>query len=192
MERIKKYSQVLGLKKPVNAAELKRLYRVRAKYLHPDVNSNLASHDQFVLLQEAYEFYKRSLDVINKGGEITSPFGRKKYPIRYSRETWKVGERQAARRRAADRARMRHERFKELGYFRLLDRLFFAFEIVRFILAILLLFYLPVFLYNQEGLNGLLTVFLVQVATYRLWSSALKRFILPQSRFRNSAQPDHA
>ena len=178
MDRIKKYNAVLGLKESVNVAELKRLYRMRAKVLHPDRNSDPSSHEQFVLLNEAYEFYMQVLiDAEEKKKEKF--FKSKKYPERYYNESWNVEKRMAARRNAAKKARMKYEQFEKRGYYNTLNKLFYAMDVVRFILALVLIFCLPVFLFIQDQFRGLIVALTVQALTYRLWSRAIKRFIKP-------------
>ena len=60
--RIERYNEILGIDKRIDLEELKRIYRIKAKQLHPDRNTTPDSHDQFVLLHEAYEFYNKLLN----------------------------------------------------------------------------------------------------------------------------------
>jgi len=178
MKSVKKYNEVLGLKGSVNAAELKKLYRDKAKRLHPDRNSNPASHEQFVLLGEAYAYYRKILLQVAKN-QKDNVFNSKKYPDHYFREKWNVEKRMAARRKAADRTKMKYKHFEEMGYFKKLDKLFFAFDVLRFFLALIILFGLPVFLFFQEQFTGLIMALIVQLFTYKLWTRPIKRFLFP-------------
>ena len=176
MHRIEKYQQILGLTESVNEAELRKIYRERAKELHPDINKHPESHDQFLLLNEAYEFYHQLL--IQLGGLKKEHFLKsKKYPEHYYTEKWNIEKRMAARRQASKRAKMKYEQFEKMGYHKTLDKMFFFFDVLRFIMALVLLIGLPIFLFVQEQISGLIIALFVQLITYRLWSRALRRFI---------------
>jgi len=176
LDRIKKYNDILGITASVNISELKKIYRERAKELHPDRNISSNTHDDFILLGEAFEFYKQLLEQADEN-KRDKFFSSKKYPERYYKEKWNVEKRMAARKKAAEQAKMKIERFEKLGYFKLLDKFFFVFDILRFLLALVLLFVLPVFLFFQDQFAGLIIALIIQAITYRLWSAALKRFI---------------
>lgn len=177
MERIKRYNEVLGLKNPVNADELKKLYRSKAKSIHPDLNLKPNSHDEFLLLNEAYEFYSHLLEEIRTKNKTAEQFNSKKYPGSYYRDGWKAEVRAAGRKRAAERKRMKYRQFEQKGYFRSIEKMFFLMDVMRFVAAWVLLLLLPVFLFFQMQFIGLLIAFTVQFVTYRLWYSAIKRFI---------------
>ena len=54
--------------------------------------------------------------------------------------------------------------------------MFYAMDVVRFLLAIVFLIALPVFLFLQEQMRGLIVALIIQLVTYNLWSRAIKRF----------------
>lgn len=174
MERLKKYNEVLGLTGSVNADELKQLYRQRAKELHPDRNKAADSHDRFILLIEAYEFYSALLGKLNETDKA-SVFNSKKYPEHYYKEKWNVEKRMAAREKAAKQARMKYEEYKRRGYDKKLDFLFYVFDIIMFIQAMAVLIVLPVFMFYVDQFRGLIIALVVQFITYRLWSRPIKK-----------------
>lgn len=176
MNRIARYNDVLGIKENLNAEELRQLYRKRAKELHPDRNSDPGSHDRFILLGEAYEFYSNMLKKLNEHNK-SSIFKSKKYPQHYYKEKWNVEKRMAARNRAAKRAKMKYEHYAKMGYAHRLDKLFYAIEIIKFIQAILLLTVLPAFLFQQDQFRGLGVAIFVILITNKLWYPSLKRFL---------------
>ena len=175
--KINQYSKILGIEGKVSSVELKRLYRIKAKALHPDKNPNLKSHEQFVLLHEAYEFYKRFLKTETDNKSASQPFKSKKYPKHYHTEYWNYAERMEARRKAQRRAKMRYEDFERRGYPQLLDKLFQVFDVARLIIAVALIVVLPVFLYNQEGLKGIIMAVLVQIITLPIWSKSILQYL---------------
>ena len=174
--RIDRYNAVLGIKGGVTSEELKALYRDRAKRLHPDRNPHPTSHEQFVLLHEAYEFYKELLEA-ETDNDSAKVFNSKKYPNHYYTEKWNVERRQEARRKASEKAKMKYRDFENKGYFKRLDKMYLALDVMRFILALVILMVLPVLSYLQEGFKGLIVLLFIQFITYPLWSRAIKRFI---------------
>ena len=178
MNRIEKYNEVLGLTRSVNAEELKKLYRDRAKTLHPDRNSNPSSQEQFVLLVEAYEFYRQMLLQVEEK-QRSDVFKSNKYPNHYYKEKWNTEKRMEARRKAAERAKMKYKHFEKMGYYKKLDKLFLAFDVLRFFLALIILFCLPVFMFFQDQFRGLIIALFLQLITYKLWSRPIKRFLSP-------------
>lgn len=180
MNRIAQYNDVLEIKENLNAEELRQLYRKRAKELHPDRNSDPASHDRFILLGEAYEFYSAMLKKLNDQNK-SSTFKSKKFPEHYYKEKWNVEKRMAARSRAAKKAKMKYEHYEKMGYAHRLEKFFYAFEIIKFIQALLLLTLLPAFLFQQDQFRGLSVAIFVISITYKLWYPSITRF-LPRSK----------
>lgn len=174
--RIHLYNKALGIKDGVSSEQLKTIYRERAKLLHPDRNPDVNSHDQFVLLHEAYEFYKQLLakDSPNDPDKV---FNSKKYPDHYYAETWNSQKRKDARRRASQRAKMKYKQFEEKGYFKRLDMMYFMLDVLRFLFALVLLIVLPIVSFLQEGVKGIIAILFIQFITYPLWVKAIKRFI---------------
>lgn len=176
VDRITKYNKVLGLKGSVNADELRQLYRDRAKQLHPDRNSDPSSHEQFILLGEAYEFYRQLLHQLTEE-KRDHFFKSKKYPEHYYKEKWNIDKRMAARKRAASMARKRYKEFETRGYSKRLDKMFYILDLFRFVAALGLLFILPIFLFYQDQIRGLTIALFIQVITYKLWSRVIKRIL---------------
>ena len=175
--RIEQYNKILGIDKQIDLEELKRIYRLKAKQLHPDGNAISDSHDQFVLLHEAYEFYNKLLKGKVSEDVDIQIFNSNKYPNYYHTEKWNHRHRVEARKKAARRAKMRYEQFERKGYPQLFDKIFYAFDLIRFIAAMFLLIVVPVLLYSVEGIWGVLLALLVQVITFPIWAKAIARFL---------------
>lgn len=176
MKKAEIYKKILGVHGEVDQETLKRLYRKRAKYLHPDRNPNPKSHDHFVLLQEAYSYFEKKLSE-GAGPDINAIFNKRKYPESYRKEKWKFEERMAARKKAAERKKYKEEYYRNKGYYRRLERLFLYFDMLRFVTALFVLFGLPVVGFMLEGFVGLIIAIFVQAITYPLWTKAIKRFV---------------
>lgn len=175
--RIERYNEILGIDKRIDLEELKRIYRIKAKQLHPDRNTTPDSHDQFVLLHEAYEFYNKLLNE-NASQEVDNQiFNSNKYPNYYHTEKWNHRERVEARKKASRRAKMKYAQFERKGYPQLFDKIFYVFDLIRLVAAMFLLIVVPVFLYSVEGINGVLLALLVQAITFPIWTKAITRFL---------------
>jgi len=170
--RINQYNDILGIKGRISASELKRFYRIKAKALHPDRNPDPNSHEQFVLLHEAYEFYTRALTE-----DDPQIFNSKKYPKHYHTEKWNYKQRLEARRKAARRAKMRYAYFERKGYPQMVDKFFKIFDLLKLLLTGVIVIVLPVFLYAHEGSLGIIMAILVQLFTFPIWSKAIMRFL---------------
>lgn len=53
---IDNYYRILGLQKNASLIDIKKAYRTKAKFLHPDKNESPDANENFILLNEAYEF----------------------------------------------------------------------------------------------------------------------------------------
>lgn len=59
---IEKYYEILGVSPQDDIKVIKAAYRKKAKLLHPDKNPSPDAHEQFVLLNEAYEYFLNPTD----------------------------------------------------------------------------------------------------------------------------------
>lgn len=115
-----KYYQVLGVSSTASLGTIKKAYRSKAKILHPDVNKAPDAHDQFILLNEAYEYLENV-----KTGKVyrnvksksrTSKTTRKQQPkakTYASEEEWQQAQRAKARARAQAYAKMKFEEYQQ-------------------------------------------------------------------------------
>ncbi len=137
----KNYYRILGIEKDADVDDIKKAYRALAKKYHPDVNATPGIEQIFIEITEAYEYLinkAESKQKVNVGKE-------KQHDI--NEEYW-----QQVRRRAAEQARMKyekfareHEAFKASGYydlsliFKILGRAFiFLFTITLFVTPVIL------------------------------------------------------
>ncbi|MCG8696981.1 MAG: DnaJ domain-containing protein, partial [Bacteroidales bacterium] len=61
---IQTYFNILKLTHNASVDDIHRAYRIRAKELHPDINTSPHAHNDFLLLQEAYNFLLANYDDI--------------------------------------------------------------------------------------------------------------------------------
>jgi hypothetical protein len=167
-----RYYRVLGISAQSSVEELKKAYRHKAKLLHPDRNKHPDAHENFILLNEAYEYLLKL-----KTGNIPA-WTNTSAQVKREHE-----EREKAKARAQEYARMRYEEFVNSPHYRslvslstVLDYLYAAFGIVIFLVV-------PVVVAFSYGASGVITVLLLLLVTL----PAARYFIrfLPSVSFRH-------
>lgn len=101
------YYKILGIESKATVEEIKQAYRKKAKELHPDKNKNPDASEPFILLTEAYD----CLTNIKTGKSNTQP------PTE-SYSDWQRENREQARTRASEYAKMQYEEFKKTDYYK--------------------------------------------------------------------------
>lgn len=110
------YFKILGVERNASLNDIKDAYRKKAKLLHPDVNPSPDAHEQFILLNEAFEYlqnYKTGKVYSNRRCAYTKP----QQPFRQNEE-WQHREKHKARERAQAHARMRYEAYVDSDYYK--------------------------------------------------------------------------
>lgn len=109
-----KYYHILGVDSTASLGAIKKAYRSKAKLLHPDVNKASDANEQFILLNEAYEY----LENVKTGKVYRNTTSQRKSPRRKTRakakaqtyaseEEWQNAQRAKARKRAQAYAKMK-------------------------------------------------------------------------------------
>ncbi|MCF8255712.1 MAG: J domain-containing protein [Bacteroidia bacterium] len=167
---IEQYYEILGVNKHATLADIKKAYRQKAKQLHPDVNNSPDANEEFILINEAYEYLQNI-----KTGKIyrnnkESYSGRK---TNYqTNEDWERTEREEARARAQRHAQMEYEAFIKTDFYKTTLSLnviadFFS------ILTTLLIFTTPIIGYFHEGTFGIFGGLLMVFVTVDFWTDIL-------------------
>lgn len=112
---LERYYQVLGVSSSASLDEIKKAFKRRARELHPDVNKAADAHEQFILLNEAYQYLQNL-----KTGKIYSSQRRSYTPSGTygSYEDYAKRERDDARKRAEFYARKRYRDFQQSAYYK--------------------------------------------------------------------------
>lgn len=105
------YYSILGVHENAGEREIKNAFRRMAKAYHPDINKSEKAHEKFVDINEAYSYLMNLHN--NESGTMTSQASADEY-YRH----WMERERQKARARAARRARMKFEEFKQSSIYK--------------------------------------------------------------------------
>lgn len=159
---IERYYQVLGLTKGATIEQVKKVYRKRAKLLHPDLNNAPNAHNQFIELNEAYEYLEKYLD--NKVFDERKRVFRKSRsrPKSKRKETsWTEREKQRARARARSYSRMEYQEYTKTDFYRSAKILNSIMDILNLLFTILVLVVVPIIGFSVDGVAGLLTALII-------------------------------
>ncbi|HLG34696.1 MAG TPA: J domain-containing protein [Bacteroidia bacterium] len=155
---VEQYYNILGVTHTATLAEIKKAFRTRAKELHPDLNKNSGSHQQFILLNEAYEY------LINlKTGKVfeNNSTTTKRYK---TYERWQDNEAARARHRAEYYANRKYQDFTESEHYKKITEVHAIVWRVSLFLLIAVLVMLPIVLTLSKG-------------STRFWATLILTFI---------------
>ncbi len=105
------YYSLLGIQENAGEREIKNAFRRMAKAYHPDINKSGEAHEKFVDINEAYSYLMNLHN--SESATMTSQAASDEH-YRH----WMERERQKARARAAQRARMKFKEFKQSSIYR--------------------------------------------------------------------------
>ena len=149
-----RYYQILGVKPKATLEQIKKAYRKRAKELHPDVNKSENAHEEFILLNEAFE-YLQNLKTGKRYDNRTREYTRSK-KSKASRHSWEERDRERARQRAKEHAQMEYEKFTQTDFYKTSEALGLVIELIYLLLGVAVLVICPILGYNISGASGLI------------------------------------
>ncbi|MCW3805925.1 J domain-containing protein [Plebeiibacterium marinum] len=166
------YHQILGVTTNATLDQIKKAYRSKAKKLHPDINKSENAHDEFILLNEAYEY------LLNTSGTHFNRFKRAQEQAQKQaayHKAWEKQERENAKKRAREYAQMKYDEYLKSDIYRTTEAINAALDI--FVTAIVLLFIigLPVLTYIEHGPISLILSALIILPTSPIWFRFLVR-----------------
>lgn len=162
--------QILGLLPTATLDEIKKAYRAKAFVLHPDKNTAPDAQQQFVALTEAYEEAIAQKTTAFK--KYTSPF--------QDLEQRQQREREAARRRAQEYARMRYEEFEKTEAAQTINAVNVIFDHFIFLFVCVLILAVPMVLTYLYDFTGIILGLLFLLAIGRPVFGYIKRYFQPQ------------
>lgn len=167
------YYEILSVSKNATLPEIKKAYRKKAKLLHPDVSKRENAHEEFILLNEAFE-YLQHLKTGKIYNEINETYTRTKR--RYDDFVeWEQAERQNARERAQEYARMQYEQFTKTEYYKNAMALNLIVDLISVSLVIFIFVGAPLLGYLSYGIGGLIGGVFVIFVTVHYWADILFR-----------------
>ncbi|MFZ6051821.1 J domain-containing protein [Halocola ammonii] len=178
---VNKYFEILGVGKNATLAEIKKAFRKKAKQLHPDVNDAPDAKEQFILLNEAYDYFQNL-----KAGKAYSS---KKHTYRRPRsraktyEDWKNKERERTRERAREHARMEYEAFLKTDYYKTTSALATLVDYLATLFVLFIFIGVPIIGYSYDGKFGLIMAGLIVFVTVPVWARIVVQTI-PKLNFR--------
>lgn len=140
---LEKYYQILGVTDKATITEIKKAYRQKAKSLHPDINKAPDANEQFILLNEAYEYL------------IAFKSGRKDISLAEFLVAWEKQQREQARQRAAAHARMKYQEFLKSDFYTSVSALSTVVDHLHVFFSIAILIFMPVIVISIYGIEGL-------------------------------------
>lgn len=156
------YYQILGVKEGTSDTELKRAYRRKCKELHPVVNKSKNAHEEFLLLNEAYQFLSQKKVKTNQPVE--------KPDI----EKWYQERRNRARHEASRYAQMKYEDFKKTDYYKNTEAMNVILESLQFFVSVFI-FSIPFIAYAFKGAVGFWIGLIAIVITAPLWAITISK-----------------
>ncbi len=154
---ISTYYEILDVTESNTIEEIKRAYRKKALQLHPDKNKSPTAHEDFILLTEAYEYLSKL-----KSGNTTISY-----------DDWQAAEREHARQRAAEHARMEYNEFIKSDYYKTTQSVFQVIEHIFFFLSILFVTGVPVAGYVVGKGTGIAAAVFILILTSSVWVNIL-------------------
>lgn len=168
---IEKYYKILGISEGATLIQIKKAYRKRAMQLHPDVNKSPDAQEQFIFLNEAYEYLQK----VKTGKIYSHSRGTYKRPKRRQKST--SGEEQAAREKARARARahakMKYEAYIKTDFYKTTVALNILSDFFFLVITILIFVGGPITGYILKGFPGVGASIFLMFVTVHVWADTL-------------------
>ncbi len=160
------YYHILGITPQATIEQIKKAYRKKAFLLHPDRNKSADAKDQFVLLNEAYEY------LLKTQGTHFDPIKRAQEQAQKQaayQNYWEEKEREKARTRAREHAKMKYEAYIKSDIYKTTEAINIALDLFTVGILIMILVVLPILTIREYGITGLLYSSIIILPTAPLW-----------------------
>jgi curved DNA-binding protein CbpA len=136
------YYRVLGISENADIEEIKNAFRRKAKAYHPDINKTEGAHEMFIDINEAYNYLMdlHENSTVRSAGSISQE--------EYYKQ-WMEREQRQARERAAHRARMRFEEFRNSSVYKTTSLLSHMLDYFLMLVGIFIIIAAGIGLYSQ-------------------------------------------
>lgn len=156
MSLASKYYRLLNLPSTASVSEIKKAYRAKAKQLHPDLNPSPNAEEDFVELNEAYEYL---IALKTKGNN------KKQYQQVNDFEKWWRAEEANRREKARKQAQMRYEEYINSTDYKLNN----AFDVISFYVLLVFIAAIPTIFFFIFYDNPLAAVVMFSIASSLLY-----------------------
>ncbi len=160
------YYQILGITPQATIEQIKKAYRKKAFLLHPDRNKSQDAQDQFILLNEAYEY------LLKTQGTHFDPRKRAQEQAQKQaayQKHWEEKERENARARAREHAKMKYEAYLKSDIYKTTEAINTAVDLFTVGILIMIIVVLPILTIQKYGLIGLFYSAIIILPTSPLW-----------------------
>lgn len=160
------YYHILGITPNATLEQIKKAYRNKAKLYHPDVNKAADAQEQFILVNEAYEY------LLNTTGNNVNRIQRNKEKAKKQaayQQRWEQEERQKARDRAREYARMKYEAYLKSDVYRTNEAINVVVDFFVTLLLLAIVVLLPILSYREMGSGALFLWAIIIIPTFPLW-----------------------
>ncbi len=169
------YYHTLGVTPNATLDQIKKAYRKKAMVLHPDINKAEDANEQFILLNEAYEY------LLKTQGTHTNHYKRAhqqaKRQAEYQKE-WEQNEREKARERARAYAQMKYEAYLKSDIYKTTEALNLILDLFGLVFLLLFVFGIPILTFLEHGIIGLAISAIIILPTAPIWFRLLIRFFV--------------
>lgn len=168
------YYHILGVTPNATLDQIKKAYRRKAKIFHPDINKSPDANEQFILVNEAYEY------LLNTTGNHTNRLKRTKEQAQKRanyQQQWEQQEKEKTRKRAQAYARMKYEAYIISDVYKATEALNIIADFL--VTAVILLFVvaLPILSYREHGSVAFIISAIIILPTSPIWFHFLVRTV---------------
>lgn len=136
--------------------------------MHPDVSKNSEAHEQFVLLNEAYEY------LINVGTTSSGNTKSSANHYQWTEQDWEQQQRENAKERAREYARMRYQEFLKSDQYKQQQVVKTVTTHLSVVLSVILLLFFPILMYFFIGSEAIIAFFIVNLILLPVHTNAYR------------------
>lgn len=165
---VEQYFRVLEISSSSTLEQIKKAYRKKAKELHPDRNPSPTAHEDFIQVNEAYEYlvkYKTGKLYSNLKRGFTRPTRSNEEQEKY----WREKAREQARARARKHAQMEYEAYTKTEYYKNTQAAVVLLGFLLYFFAALVSVIVPLLGVLLHGWLGLAVGSLISLTTAKFW-----------------------
>jgi hypothetical protein len=169
---VQKYYDILGIKGNPTKEELKKAYRKRALQLHPDRNPSPNAHEEFVLLNEAYEYLSNldsSQNFRYKGKTYTNE--------RSYQKDWEEQQKARARAKARRYAKMKEKEFRNSAYYKKREALGLILDFSMNFIGMIVMMLITMVIIAFTGLLGAIFLTVIFMITISFWKKLIRSLL---------------
>ena len=127
----RQYLNILEVSPDSGILEIKRAFRKKAKKLHPDLNKDPGAQENFILVNEAYEFLMK---------HYNQPGFKSKKTTEERHRDWVENEKAKARKYAAQQAKREFEKYKNSKLYKTANLLYSLYDYFALAIGLFIIF----------------------------------------------------